>query len=112
MKKAIIAILVLLVLAAGFTCLKLFVIGEPADGDTLAVRVEEGDGQVTIYIQTTGSAMAISDIKYRYEGTVMHLTVQKVLVSPLHDDGDKCLYYEITDETEIWLGGKLIWSRE
>ena len=111
MKKVILLVLALVLLVSLFAAAKLFIIGEPADGDTLAIRVEEDDGQVTIYIQSMDSAMAISNIQYRYEGTVMHLTLWKVLSSPLNHDGDKCLYYQITDETEIWLGGKLIWAK-
>ena len=111
-EKIVIGILILLVLATSYGCLKLFVIGEPTDGNTLAVQVEEGDGQITIYIKSTDSALAISNIQYRYEGTVMHLTVWKVLSSPPNRDGDKCLYYQITDETEIWAGGKRIWTAE
>jgi len=56
--------------------------------------------------------MAISDVSFRHEGTVMHLTVRKVLASPLHNDGSECIYLEITDETEIWLGSRLIWSAQ
>ena len=112
MKKVIAAILVLILLAAGFGAVKLFVIGEPIDCDALAIRVEEGDGQLNIYMQVTDSAMAISNLQYRYEGTVLYMTVWNVLSSPLNHDGDKCLYYEITDETEIWLGGKQIWSKQ
>ena len=56
------------------------------------------------------SAIAISNMQYHYDGTVMQITVWKVLSSPLNRDGDICLYYEIMDETEIWLGGKRIWS--
>ena len=112
MKKYIIILLaVLFVIALGIG-VKLFIIGEPVDGDTLAIHVSEGDGQVAIYIQTTDSAMAISNMNYRYDGTILNLTVYKVLSSPLNRDGEKCLYYEITDETEIWLGGKLIWTAE
>lgn len=110
MKKVIILIFAIVLLVSLFTAAKLFIIGEPADGDTLAIRVEEGDGQLAIYIETTDSTMAISNMQYRYEGTVMHLTVWKVLSTPLNHDTDKCLYYEITDETEIWVGGKLIWE--
>lgn len=91
--------------------LKVFVIGEPADTDSLAIRVEEGDGQLTIYMQTTDSAMALSDVEYRYEGTVLHMNVRKVLCSSLYNKGELCLYYELIDETEVWLNGKLIWSK-
>ena len=109
MKKLIIGVLILLLLI-GVCTLKLFVLGSPANDSTLAVSVDEGDGQLAIYIGSMDSALAISRIQYRYEGTTLHLTVWKVLSSPLYGDGNKCLYYEITDETEIWLGNKLIWS--
>ena len=112
MKKCIIIILVLVVLAAVFTGLKLFIIGEPADSNNLAVRVDEGDGQIAIYVLSTDSAMAISNLQYRYDGSTMHITVWKVLSSPFNCDGDICLYYEIIDETEVWLNGKLIWSKQ
>jgi len=112
MKKVVIflfAALFLLTLSCG---LILFVIGQPVDGDTLAIEVKEQEGQVTIYIDSFDSAMAISDVSFRHEGTVMHLTVRKVLASPLHNDGSECIYLEITDETEIWLGSRLIWSAQ
>lgn len=109
MKKRIISILILLLLAS-FCILKLFILGSPANDSTLAVRVEEGDGQLAIYIESMDSARAISDLEYRYSGTAMHLTVRTVLSSPFNNDGERCLYYEITDETEVWLGNKLIWS--
>ena len=110
MKKRIIGIVVITIaMLLGFG-MKLFIIGAPANENSLAVQVEEGDGQIAIYIQSTDSAMSISNIQYRYEGTVLHLTVYKVLCSPMNNDGDKCLYYEITDESEIWLGNKLIWT--
>ena len=111
MKKSIIAVLLIL-LVISFGTLKLFVIGSPSDGSTLAVEVQHHDNQVDIYIHSIDSALSISNIRYRYDGTVLHLTVYKVLSSPLYRDGSKCLYYEITDETEIWLGDHLIWTRE
>ena len=109
MKKFIIGVLILVILAS-FCALKLFVLGSPANDASLAVRAEEGDGQLAIYIESMDSAHAISNMEYRYNGTVMHLTVWTVLSSPLNNDAERCLYYEITDETEIWLDNKLIWS--
>lgn len=109
MKKLIIGVLILLLLAS-FCTLKLFILGSPANDAALAVRVEEGDGQLAIYIESMDSAHAISNIEYRYNGTALYMTVWTVLSSPLNNDGERCLYYEITDETEIWLGNKLIWS--
>lgn len=112
MKKAIAAIVIVTLLVAGFTAAKLFIIGEPVDGNCLAVTAEAHDGQLDIYMQVTDSAMAISNLQYRYEGTILYITPWKVLSSPLNSDGDKFLYYELTDETEVWVGGRLIWKAE
>ena len=112
MKKIIAALAVLLVLALGFGAWKLLVVGKPTGSDSLAVQVEEGDGQLTIYIQSTDSAMAISDMQYLYDGTALHLTVWTVPVSPLNNDGEECLYYELADETEVWVGNQLVWAKE
>ena len=112
MKKIIAALAVLLVLALGFGAWKLLVVGSPASSDSLAVQVEEGDGQLTIYIRSTDSGKAISNLQYNYQGTALHLTVWTVLSSPLNDDGEECLYYELTDETEVRVGDQLVWAKE
>ncbi|MBQ2854330.1 MAG: hypothetical protein IJE81_02530 [Oscillospiraceae bacterium] len=110
MKKAAVILFSVLLLAVFVIGLKVFVIGSPVNGNALAVDVQAHDRQVTIYIDSPDSALAISNIKYRYEGTKLYITVWKVLSSPIHNNGSRCLYYEITDETEIWLGDRLIWS--
>ena len=111
-KKIITAIAVLLLMAAGFGAWKLFVIGTPDSSTSFAVQVEEGDGQLTIYIRSTDSGKAISNLQYNYQGTALHLTVWTVLSSPLNDDGENCLYYELADETELWVGDHLVWTKE
>lgn len=110
MKKVLWILCILFLLLALALSLKLFLIGEPMDGELLAVEVKEQAGQVTIYMDSLDSAVAISDVSYRYDGTILYMTVHKVLSSPIHNEGSKCIYYEIVDETEIWLGGKQIWS--
>ena len=111
MKRILFSLLVLIVLAVFLTSLRVFVIGEPANVDSLAVHVSEDDGQLTIYIQTMDSAMAISNVQYRIEDTTLHLTVRKVLCSPLYRSGEKSIYYEITGETTAYLNGKQIWKK-
>lgn len=111
-KKLVLSIIVLLLLAAGWIALDLFVIGDPVDGDTLVIDVEEAENQLNVHIATPASAMAFSDISFRHEGTALHINVRKVLVSSLHCSGTKTIYVEKGDETEVWLGGRLIWSAE
>ena len=110
MKKVIISVLLLILLGAGLTALHLFVIGDPVDGDMLIIDVEDLENQLNIHIDTPASAMAFSDVSFRHEGTALHITVRKVLVSTLHPSGSKSIYVKKVDETEVWLGGKLIWS--
>lgn len=112
MKKAAISIFLILLLIIGSIALHLFVIGEPVDGNTLAIYVQETDHQVNIDVHALDSAMAFSDVRFQHKGTVLYITLRKVLVSPLHDTGSKSIWIEKVDETEIWLGGKLIWSAE
>ena len=112
MKKYIFGLLaVLLVIALGIGA-KLFIIGEPVDGNTIMIEVEDLENQINIHIATPASAIAFSDVNFRHEGTVLHITVREVLVSSLHNSGTKSIYVEKVDETEVWLGGKLIWTSE
>lgn len=112
MKKILLIVSILVVLTILIFCVKIFLIGEPANTDSLAIQVEERENQLTIYLQSMDSATAISNIQYRYNGTVLKLIPWKVLCSSIHHDGNECIYYEITDETEIWVDTRLIWSRE
>ena len=110
MKKLILSVVILILLATGWIALDLFVIGDPVDVDTLVIDVEDLGSQLNIHIATPDSAMAFSDVRFHHEGTALHITVRKVLVSPLHRSGTRCIYVEKAGETEVWLGGKLIWS--
>lgn len=110
MRKWLILLCILLVLVPAWLAVQIFLIGEPVDGNTLAVDVEESEHQLTIHFSTPASAIAFSDVRFRHKGTALHITVRQVLVSPLHNSGTHCIYIEKADETEVWLGGRLIWE--
>ena len=110
--KKIFCIVLLILLIAGLTAVHLFVIGNPVDGNMLVIDVEETENQLNIHISTPASAIAFSDVGFRHKGTALHITVRKVLVSPLHHSGTKVIYIEKMDETEVWLGGRLVWKAE
>ena len=112
MKKAIISILVLLVLTAAVAALWIFVIGEPVDGNSLVIDVTELENQVNILITTPASAIAFTDNSLPQEGNTLHISFRQVLVSPLHSSGQKSIYLEKGNLTEIYLGGKQIWTAE
>ena len=100
------AVLMLLVFFAS----EIFLIGYPSDPSTLYCNVEETDNQLTIRISTSESAAAFTDAQYQQQGTRMDITFQRVLVSPLHSSGEKCLYLEKGNLTEVYVCGNLVWS--
>ena len=98
-------------LLAAIGAVWVFVIGEPVDGETVICNVEELENQVNIYVTTPSSGIAFQDeAQLRQEGTQLHITLRKVLVSPWCADGDWSMYVEKAGITQIYLGGKLIWS--
>ena len=113
MKKAILILLAVIALIISSVLLQVFVIGEPADSSILFCDVTEDDNQVNIYVFTSSSALAFTDnVTLRQEGTTLYITLRKVLVSSLYNDGTKQIRIEKNDLTMIFLGGKQIWSAE
>lgn len=112
MKKVLIITLAAAILLAAFAALRLFVIGEPVDGNGLICDVTEDDHQVNIYAAIPESAMAFTAPRLRQQGTRLDITLRKVLVSSLYPSGEYAAYIEKCDLTEIYLGGRLIWSAE
>ena len=112
MKKVILSILVLMVLAVAIAALQIFVVGTPVDGNTLVIDVDEMENQVNILVTTPASAIAFTDASLRQDGNTLSITFRQVLVSPLYSSGQKSIYLEKDGFTEIYLGGKLIWTTE
>ena len=113
MKKAILIILAVITLIISSVLLQVFVIGEPADSSILYCDVTEDDDQINIFVFTPSSAIAFTDdVTLRQEETTLYITLCKVLVSSLYNDGTKQIWIEKNDLTTIYLGGKQIWSVE
>lgn len=111
MKKVLIFALAILLLAAGGLVLHLFVIGDPVDGSLVICDVTENGGQLNIHVTTPASAIAFTDnVQLRQSGTTLHITLRKVLVSPLYSSGSRMIWIEKNDLTEVYLGGIQIWT--
>ena len=98
---------VLLILGCGIW---FFFIGQPVDGNTLVIDVSETENQINIFATTPSSAIAFTDVQFRQTDTVLHISFRKVPVTRLYSSGQKSIYIEKTDLTEIWLGGRQIWT--
>ena len=91
---------------------KFFLIGEPVDGKTLIYNVEDAEKQLTIRVFTTESATAFTEPRLLQQGTTLNITFSKVLPSPIHTDGELCIYLEKCDLTNVILCGEPIWSAQ
>lgn len=111
MRKLIFSILAVLLLVALAVPVKLFLIGEPVDGSTVVCEVQDEGHQLDIFVTTPASAIAFRDNAWlRQEGTELHITLRKVLVSSLYPSGQWSRHLEKEGLTKVYLGGKLIWS--
>lgn len=111
MKRFLCIILILLILTVLIVPAKLFLIGDPVDGTQLYVETSEDGQNLRVYVHMVASAVALRGWKYRQDGSTLYIRARKVLVSPLFPSGS----YETSMDTsllsEIYLGGRLIWSK-
>ena len=110
MKKTVLTILGIIMLLLLLAATKVFIIGSPADGSTLACDVAQTEDQINLYVTTPASAIAFSDVRLRQEGTALYITIREVLVSPLFDSGSRHIWIERNDLTKIYLGDRLVWE--
>jgi len=110
-KKLLIIVPMVLFLVVFCISVKVFLIGEPVDGDQLWVETTEDGDSLQLTASVYGSAIALKGWKFRQEDGILYIRAGKVLVSPLFRNGT----YQTTIETalldEIYLGGRLIWQK-
>ncbi len=108
-KSAVIIAGVLLVIVLGFAA-KLYVIGEPIDGEQVYCTASVNGQNLKLQIETVESGMALRGWKYKQDGSVLYISGRKVLVSPFFNEG----YYEASINIElierVLFGNKVIWS--
>ena len=110
MKRILGFLLILLLLLALAIPVKLFLIGEPVDGEQLGVLMQEEGTTLTLNIATPASAIALRGWKYHQDGSTLYIRARKVLVSPLFRDGTYQTTIDTTLLTQIYLGSKRIWN--
>lgn len=110
-KRLMIIIGAILVFCMG-VLIKLFLIGEPVDGEQVYCTTSVNDQELTLQIDAIESAMALRGWKYHQNGSTLQISVRKVPVSPFFDEG----HYETTLDVEgvehIMVGNKTIWMRK
>ena len=108
MKKVGLSITLVVLILALFSAAKLFLIGEPVDGNTVVCKVNDHENQVDIYVTSTESSIGFTDFQLYQEDTTLYISLRKVMASPLFD-AEQSIYLEKCDLTKIVLGGKTVW---
>lgn len=111
MKKVLRTAAVVIVLLIVSIPVKLFFIGEPVDGASVHCSVsEEADGNLRLHVSTAASAIAFRGWKYHQEGNTLYISARKVLVSRLFPSGVYSTTIATDSVTQVYFGGKLLWS--
>ena len=111
--KKVLAAVVCTVLVIVLGCaVKLFVIGEPAKSEGLAILTQEVDRENILHLDMTTptSATAYHSWKLEQEDGVVNIRARQVLASALFPDGSAQLEIPMDDVKEVYLCGKLIWQ--
>lgn len=111
MKKQIVfAIPAILTVIAISVCLKLFVIGEPIDGEQMYWTASVEGQTMELHINTVESAAAFRGWRLKRDGGALFISARKVLVSSLFSDGFYDATIDLDGVTDIYLGGRRIWE--
>ena len=105
----IMGILLLFVFGAG---LKIFVIGEPVDGEQEHCEVSVTGQNLELNVSTAASAIAFRGWKFKQDGNTLFVSGRKVLVSPLFKEGSYKASVDLGTIEQISVGGRIIWEKE
>ncbi len=111
MKKMVLAAAVFLLAAMLCAGLKLFVIGEPVDGDQLMCAVTMMEEGLRIRAETPESAMALRGWEHWQDGSDLHIRGWKVPVSIFFRSGSYETVVDVSDVEQVYVGGWLVWQK-
>ena len=111
-RKLLLSVVLAVVLVLGGVGAKLFLIGSPADGGSVATMLEPaatGEFLTFSYI-ATDSAMTIIDVDVKTNNDLIEITGRKVLVSPIHPAENVSFSLNLSAVREIRAFGETIWQ--
>ena len=111
MKKLLLIVPMVLFLLVLCASVKVFLIGDPVDGDQLWIETIEDGDSLQLTASVYGSAIALKGWKFRQEDGTLYIRARTVLVSPLFRNGTYQTAIETALLEEIYLGGRLIWQK-
>ena len=110
-RKTVSALCLVLFLLLIFLCYFLF-IGEPIDGAQMAYTITPSGQDLILTVQTSDSGIALRGWKLRQEDSILYISAKKVPVSPFHSGSTYQAIFDPDIVTEVYLGGRLVWSAD
>ena len=109
-KRVALAVLLTALVLMGALGAKVFVMGSPANAETMGLNVWTTDGQLWVEVSSVTSANAYWGWDTETADGVVTITAREGLVSGLHPDAAAKFSVPLEGAEEVYLCGRLIWQ--
>ncbi len=109
-KRVALAVTLTALVLAGALAAKVFVIGSPADAQTMAMGIWDDGGTLHVEVASAVSANAYWGWKTETADGTVTITAREGLVSPFHHSASTKFSIPLEGAEEVYLCGQLIWQ--
>lgn len=109
-KRVALAVVLTVLVLLGALAAKVFLIGSPADAQSMGLNVWTEDGVLWVEVTSGVSANAYWGWETEVENGTAHITAREGLVSGLHPDACGKISVPLEGVEEVYLCGRLIWQ--
>ncbi len=111
-KTIILAVALAVVLVLAGVCTKLFWIGSPCDGSSVAINaaLSEDNTELLLTLDEINSGSALRGLKTETRDGVLRITAREVLVSPFHNNGSASMHLLLDGIQRVEIFGRTVWQ--
>ena len=111
-RKILAAVALTVAVAAGITCAKLFLIGSPSDGSSVAMTatVTPDKTALSLGLNELSSGSVLTGLKTETRDGVTRITGREVLVSPFHGPRTESVTLPLEGVERVEVFGRTVWQ--
>ena len=109
-KRVVLAVVLTVLILLGALAAKAFVIGSPADAQSMSMDIWTDNGTLWVEVSSVASANAYWDWDTETENGIVTITAREGLVSGLHPTAAAKFSVPLEGVEEVYLCGRLIWQ--
>lgn len=111
-KKVVLAVILAVLVVLVGVGIKLFWIGSPCDGSSVAINAAPSDDgtNLLLTLDEMNSSSAILGLKTETRDGITKITAREVLVSPLHKSGLASVTIPLEDVKTVEVFGRIVWQ--